>query len=77
MNGNKIWIIIILAAVSIVVFDMLTKYLSKKNAMDLESERQSQANLLKQQHLQGTLSDDGKGVIGGILDNIPLVGGLF
>jgi len=77
MNGNKIWIILILAVISIVMFDMLTKYLAKKGAIDLESERQAQINLLKQQQLAGSIADDGKGALGGLLDGIPIIGGLF
>jgi len=59
------------------MFDMLTKYLAKKGAIDLESERQAQINLLKQQQLAGSIADDGKGALGGLLDGIPIIGGLF
>lgn len=77
MKENKLFIIIILAIVLIVIFDMVTKYMAKQGALDLISEKQAQESLLQQQQVAGSQQDSGQGALGGLLSGLPLVGGLF
>lgn len=74
MKSDKLLLVMVLAVVLIVAFDMYIKYADEKRNDELKSQQLASQTLLQQQQYQGA---EQQGLIGGLLGSLPIIGGLF
>jgi hypothetical protein len=79
MEGNKFFIVLVLGVVLVVVVDSVTKSMDKGRVIGLMAQEEANQTLIQQQKLSQSADAEGSdsGAIGGLLQKLPLIGGLF